>query len=215
MRGLIANLLDVSSIEAGTLTLAPEPTRVALLVDRARTTLPSGGIRHSVLVELAPGLPLAMADREHIVQVLNSLFSNAGRHPPESSPIRVEAARNVTHVAISVSDEGGGLPRPVAGPVPRTCRPQGVHRPRAGDFEGSRRGAMRPHPHRERRAGPRCALHVHAPGRGRRTRSQRVRPGAGSHQGGKRQVPWRAARSNRPPPSRRCCACSRRMRDAC
>ena len=110
MRGLIANLLDAGSIEAGTLTVAPEPTSVVSLVDRARTTFLSSGSRHPVLVELPPGLPLALADRERIVQVLNNLLSNAARHAPPSSPIRVEAARDGTHVAISVSDEGGGIP---------------------------------------------------------------------------------------------------------
>ena len=109
MRGLIANLLDAGSIEAGTLTVAPEPTSVAALVDQARTTFLSGGGRHPVLVDLPPGLPGAMADRERIVQVLNNLFSNAARHAPESSPIRVEAARDGMHVAISVLDEGRGI----------------------------------------------------------------------------------------------------------
>ena len=110
MRGLIANLLDAGSIEAGTLTVAPEPTGVAVLVDRARTTFLSGGSRHPVLVDLPPDLPGAMADRERIAQVLNNLFSNAARHAPETSPIRVEAARDGMHVAISVSDEGRGIP---------------------------------------------------------------------------------------------------------
>ena len=110
MRGLVANLLDAGSIEAGTLTVAPEPTNVASLVDLARTTFLSGGSRHPLLVELPPGLPLAMADRERIVQVLNNLFANAARHAPEPSPIRVEAAPDGTHVAISVSDEGSGIP---------------------------------------------------------------------------------------------------------
>ena len=119
MRGLVRNLLDAGSIEAGTLTVAPEPTSVVSLVDRARTTFLSGGSRHPVLVELPPGLPLAMADRERIVQVLNNLFSNAARHAPSSSPIRVEVARDGAHVAISVSDEGPGIP---AEELPRLFR---------------------------------------------------------------------------------------------
>ena len=119
MRGLVANLLDAGSIEAGTLTVAPEPTSVASLVDRARTTFLSGGSRHPVLVELLPGLPSVMADRERVVQVLNNLFANAARHAPESSPIRVEAARDGAHIAVSVSDEGAGIP---AGELPRLFR---------------------------------------------------------------------------------------------
>ena len=110
MRGLVANLLDAGSIEAGRLSVAPEPTSVAQLVDRARTTFLSGGNRHPVLVDLPPGLPGAMADRERIVQVLNNLFSNAARHAPETSPIRVDAARDGVHVSISVSDRGRGIP---------------------------------------------------------------------------------------------------------
>ena len=50
-----------------------------------------------------------MADRRRIVQVLNNLLTNAARHSPESSPIRVEAVRDGGHVAISVSDEGRGV----------------------------------------------------------------------------------------------------------
>ena len=50
-----------------------------------------------------------MADRRRIVQVLNNLFSNASRHAPESSPIRVTAVREGVHVAISVADEGRGV----------------------------------------------------------------------------------------------------------
>ena len=51
----------------------------------------------------------AMADRERIVQVLNNLLANAARHSPETAPIRIAAARDGVHVAISVSDEGSGV----------------------------------------------------------------------------------------------------------
>lgn len=42
IEGLIANLLDAGSIEAGTLTVAPEPPNVARVVYQARTTFLSG-----------------------------------------------------------------------------------------------------------------------------------------------------------------------------
>ena len=109
MRRLIANLLDAGSIGAGTLTVAPEPSNVAALVDRARTTFLTGGGRHPVLIDLPPDLPRAMADPERIVQVLGNLLANAARHSPPSSPIRVEGARKGACVALSVSDEGSGI----------------------------------------------------------------------------------------------------------
>ena len=125
MRGLVANLLDAGSIEAGTLTVSPEPTSVASLLDRARTTFLSGGTRNPVLVELPPGLPMAMADRERVAQVLNNLFSNAARHAPPSSPIRIDAVRDGAHVAISVSDQGAGI---AAEELPRLFRKRPGHR---------------------------------------------------------------------------------------
>ena len=110
MRGLINDLLDAGSIETGTLSITPEPADVAGLVDQARSTFLSGGCRHPLQIDLPPDLPRVMADRQRIVQVLNNLFSNAARHAPESSPIRVAAARDGVHVAVSVSDQGRGVP---------------------------------------------------------------------------------------------------------
>ena len=115
MQGLIGNLLDAGRIEAGTLSVDPEPSEVAALVDRARSTFLSGGFRHTVHLDLPPGLPPVMADRERIVQVLNNLLSNAARHSPESSPIRVEATREGAHVAVSVADRGRGVPPEMLG----------------------------------------------------------------------------------------------------
>jgi len=55
-------------------------------------------------------LPRGMADRRRIVQVMNNLLSNAGRFSTESAPIRVAAVHQGVEVAISVSDEGEGMP---------------------------------------------------------------------------------------------------------
>ncbi len=109
MRGLVGDLLDAGRIESGTLSVSPEPSGVAALVDRARNTFLSGGGRHTILIDLPPDLPPVMADRRRIAQVLNNLFTNAARHSPESSPIRAEAVRDGGHVVISVADQGRGV----------------------------------------------------------------------------------------------------------
>ena len=109
MHGLINDLLDAGRIETGTLSVAPEPSEVANLVDPARNTFLSGGGRHTIHLDLPPDLPRVLADRQRIVQVLNNLLSNAARNAPESSPIQVAAARDGVHVAISVADEGRGV----------------------------------------------------------------------------------------------------------
>ncbi len=109
MRGLLRDLLDAGRIDSGTLSVAAEPSEVAVLVERARSTFLGGGGRHAVLVDLPAGLPPVMADPRRIVQVLNNLLANAARHAPESTPIRVSAVRENAHVAVSVSDEGSGV----------------------------------------------------------------------------------------------------------
>ena len=109
MRGLIGDLLDQGRIETGTLSVSTEPVEVAGLVEQARKTFVSGGVRHSVTIDLPQDLPRVTADRGRIVQVLNNLFANAARHSPESASIRVAAAKDGVHLAISVSDAGRGI----------------------------------------------------------------------------------------------------------
>ena len=109
MDALIGDLLDAGRIEAGTLSVAPEPTEAAMLVDQARNTFITGGGRHPVLVELPGDLPRVLADRERVVQVLNNLLANAAYAAPESSPIRIGAATEGVHVAVWVADEGRGM----------------------------------------------------------------------------------------------------------
>ena len=110
MRALIGDLLDQGRIETGTLSVSTEPAEVAGLVDQARNTFLGADGRHTVRIDLPEDLPRVLADPQRIVQVLNNLFSNASRHAPESSPILVAAARDGVHVAISVTDEGRGVP---------------------------------------------------------------------------------------------------------
>ena len=109
MRGLIADLLDAGRIGAGTLTVEPELSDVALLVDRARSSFLNRASRHDIVVDLPPDLPAAMADRRRVVQVLNNLLSNAAKNSPNSSTIRIAASRDGVHVAISVTDKGKGI----------------------------------------------------------------------------------------------------------
>ena len=110
MHDLVADLLDVARIETGTLPVDPEPAEAAVLVDRARSAFTSAGGRNNLAIDIPPDLPLVMADRRRIVQVVGNLLSNAAKHSSESSVIRISAVREDVHVAVSVADEGRGIP---------------------------------------------------------------------------------------------------------
>ena len=110
MRFLIGDLLDVARIETGTLPVAPEPSDIRALLEEAASRFQSGDAKNLLQVELVDDLPLVLADRRRIVQVLSNLLSNAAGYSPEGSPILVSAARDGVHVAVSVADQGRGIP---------------------------------------------------------------------------------------------------------
>ena len=110
MRGLISDLLDAGHIEAGTLSVVPEPSDVAELVERAKNAFLSGDSPHSALIDVPTDLPRVMVERRRIVQVLHNLLANAARHSAPASPIRIAAERDGVQISISVSDKGRGVP---------------------------------------------------------------------------------------------------------
>ena len=110
LRGLVNNLLDITRIEAGALSVTSKPTDVETLVEEARVAFLRRGSRNTVEVDLDPNLPLVAADRRRITQVMDNLLSNASKYSPEFSAIRVTGSRDGLHVAVSVSDEGSGIP---------------------------------------------------------------------------------------------------------
>ncbi len=110
MRILIGDLLDVARIETGTLPVDPEPADLRPLVDEAGGLFRSASARNPLDMDLAADLPMVMADRLRIVQVLGNLLSNAAGYSPEGSPVLLTAVRDGVHVAISVTDRGRGIP---------------------------------------------------------------------------------------------------------
>ena len=110
MRHLIGDLLDVAGIETGALPVTPEPSDLHALVEEAVSRFLAVGDRNPLSVELAEDLPLVLADKLRVVQVLGNLLSNAAGYSPEGSPIVVSARREGIHVAVSVADRGRGIP---------------------------------------------------------------------------------------------------------
>ena len=109
MRDLINDLLDMTRIEAGTLSVSPEPVDLTSMVDNARKAFAGSGHPHDVKVDLTSNLPRVWADRQRIAQVLHNLLSNAAANSHDWSPVTVTASLDGTHVAVSVIDEGAGI----------------------------------------------------------------------------------------------------------
>jgi signal transduction histidine kinase len=109
---LLNDLLDLARSDAGRLTIRPEPTAAAPLIeDAVRTMRAQFDPRGQVLVEeIEPDLPEVEADRDRIRQVLVNLLTNANEYCPQGAEIRVKARRIDAEVEIDVIDDGPGIP---------------------------------------------------------------------------------------------------------
>ena len=106
MRQLINDLVDMTQIETGTLSVTLEPTDMEELVERTRDTCLGEGVTHDIEFHLSPDLPRVMADRRRVVQVLSSLLKNTSGPSAGASTIRVSASQQGPYVAVSVEYEG-------------------------------------------------------------------------------------------------------------
>lgn len=103
---LIANLLDMSRLQAGGVTARPVPIGVDEVVSRALLDTPS----HQVVMDIPEDLPLVSADPGLLERVVANLVDNARRHSPPERPVTVTARASQHHVMVSVVDHGPGVP---------------------------------------------------------------------------------------------------------
>ncbi|MBE1589297.1 DUF4118 domain-containing protein [Nonomuraea angiospora] len=105
---LVANLLDMSRLQAGVLGLTPEPVALEEVVPRAVDDL--GPVRDRIEGDVSIELPEIVADPALLERVLVNLMSNAVRYSPPDEPVLVTASRHGEHVEIRVIDRGPGIP---------------------------------------------------------------------------------------------------------
>jgi PAS domain S-box-containing protein len=111
LRELMDNLLDVTRIEAGTLSVSAEATDLLEIIEEARTVFARAGGRHEVQLAVAPGMPRVHADRRRVCQVLTNLLNNAAAYSPLIEPITIAVERDPMQVTVQVRDRGRGIPR--------------------------------------------------------------------------------------------------------
>jgi len=111
MRLLLDDLLDLTAIESGTLSLRLAPIDVAaLLHEFVGDQAPLAAGRHMTLTAReAAALPPVRLDRHRIVQVLQNLVSNALKYAPDGTDIEISAEAAGDHVVLRVRDEGPGI----------------------------------------------------------------------------------------------------------
>ncbi len=104
---LVTNLLDLSRLESGVLSVAAREIAFDDAVNQALKYIGSGG---NVELDVPASLPEVVADAGLLERVIANLVENAIRYSPEGEPVRISASTHGDTVELRIVDRGPGIP---------------------------------------------------------------------------------------------------------
>jgi len=112
LKALVQDLLDLSKIESGKITLEIENVSVAAVFDQIQAIFKGQLEMKSVhlFMDLPEDPPLIRADANKITWVLTNLVSNALRYVGQDGRIHLQVKRLGSQVQMTVQDDGPGIP---------------------------------------------------------------------------------------------------------
>jgi len=119
---MVNEILDSAKFEAGHQKLREEEIDLAVLIDATLRLFGERAARHGLRLQadLAPDLPLLVADRQMIRQILNNLLSNAVKFTPEDGAVTLRAGCTKESLWLIVEDTGIGM---AAEDIPKALTP--------------------------------------------------------------------------------------------
>jgi signal transduction histidine kinase len=117
LQKLAVDLLDLSRLDSGSLALDIDVVDLAEVAELVAKEFGPATLEHGadLVLDLPKAGVVARCDRERVVQIVRILLDNALRHTPAGTTVRLSAGADSAGAAITVADEGPGLPpdRPV------------------------------------------------------------------------------------------------------
>lgn len=107
---LVSNLLDMTRLESGALSLKRDWIPLEEMIGSALTRLESKLANRTVHVRIAPDVPLVFVDPVLFEQIFVNLFENASKYTPDQTVIDVSAEYRLDSLLINVRDNGPGIP---------------------------------------------------------------------------------------------------------
>lgn len=111
MKVLVSDLSDISRIESGNLLMQAEALDPAQIIqeaqDGAKTQIEERN--HTLVEEIDDRLPMVLADKNRLTQVLLNLLSNAYKYTPDGGVITIQAWAEHDKIAFCVRDTGVGM----------------------------------------------------------------------------------------------------------
>jgi signal transduction histidine kinase/ActR/RegA family two-component response regulator len=111
MTGLVDDLLDVSRVTRGLVSLSTRMLDLKGVVDDAAEQIRPlmAARRHRVVIDMAPGAALVKGDHKRLVQVVANLLNNASKYTPEGGRIDLRLSAEDSHYLLTVADDGIGM----------------------------------------------------------------------------------------------------------
>jgi two-component system, OmpR family, sensor histidine kinase KdpD len=110
LNGLIANLLDISRIEAGAVKLVKQTSDIADLIGVALERLENRIAKRQIEIDVPAELPLVDVDFNLMVQALYNILDNAFKYSKNDSSIEISARQRAQEIEIEIADHGIGVP---------------------------------------------------------------------------------------------------------
>ncbi len=115
---LVENLLNVSRIERGAMSISMQPTDLLAIIKQAVETFAHRAIEKHItlaLQETKQQIPKIKADGMRLTEVISNLLSNAINYTPPGGEIKVWIEKDDKLVTVHVSDTGQGIPKESVG----------------------------------------------------------------------------------------------------
>ncbi|MFL5251183.1 MAG: ATP-binding protein [Myxococcales bacterium] len=108
---LVEDLLDVSRLESGRLTLSRDRVALDQIVSEVVSDFRAAAPQHEIVLRRPTRGVQAMGDRERLEQVVVNLVQNAIKYSPQGGRVEVSVERNGSQARVTVTDEGIGIPK--------------------------------------------------------------------------------------------------------
>ncbi|MCP1239194.1 sensor histidine kinase KdpD [Acetobacter lovaniensis] len=105
----VANLLDMTRLEAGALHPRTEPVDIVEIIASALTRAARLLVAHQIDMVVEPDLPMLRLDDVLLEQALFNILDNAGKYTPPHTNVTIVASATADQLVVRVLDEGDGF----------------------------------------------------------------------------------------------------------
>jgi signal transduction histidine kinase/ActR/RegA family two-component response regulator len=111
MTGLVDDLLDVSRVTRGLVSISTQVLDLRKVIDDAAEQIRPliSTRRHSVVLDLPPNPATVKGDHKRLVQVVANLLNNANKYTPEGGRIELDLREDGPDYVLTVRDDGIGM----------------------------------------------------------------------------------------------------------